>query len=173
MSIAIVIPPPLFETARRHLQGKREQICFFRARASSDEAIALEDIHLLRTTDLEVQTAFHLELTDAARAELIRWAWQADAGLVEAHLHTKKGWAEFSGSDYVGFREWVPHVWWRLPGKPYAALVTDGVDWDGLAWVESPDRAVAVGELVSGDERVRLTGRSARTLDEGNRNARY
>ena len=34
----------------------------------------------------------------------------------------------------------VPHLWWRLRGRPYGAVVVDGDTFDGLAWVVSADR---------------------------------
>lgn len=165
MSVAIATSQRILNAARAHLQGQLEQVCFFRASAR-DGTLELNEIRAIEPDELELQLSYHLELSDASRSDLIRWAWEADACLVEAHLHTTKGFAEFSPSDYRGFREWVPHVWWRLQGKPYAALVTDGVDWDGLAWMVSPSLPVDVSRLASPEQTIVCTGRSIRAVNQ-------
>ena len=38
----------------------------------------------------------------------------------------------------IGFAEFVPHVWWRLQGKPYFAVVVTRKNFDGLAWIINP-----------------------------------
>ena len=95
------------------------------------------------TDDFVIQTSFHIELTDAVRARVIKRAHDLGATLVEMHSHLGKWPAQFSLSDIAGFHEWVPHVRWRLKGKPYAALVVTRKGFDGLAWIESEDPVVA------------------------------
>lgn len=80
----------------------------------------------------------HLELTDETRASLIKRAHDLDACIVEFHAHTGPWPAAFSASDLLGFREFVPHVWWRLRGKPYVAVVVTRKDFDALAWLTDP-----------------------------------
>jgi hypothetical protein len=55
-------------------------------------------------------------------------------------------------SDLLGFEEWVPHVRWRLQGRPYAALVCAGETWDALAWRQSTRTPEPIGaiEIVDG-----------------------
>ena len=88
----------------------------------------LPDGFLVRSED-------YLELTDETRATVIKRAHDLDASLVEFHSHTGLWPAAFSPSDQLGFREFVPHVWWRLKGKPYLAVVVTRSDFDGLAWM--------------------------------------
>jgi hypothetical protein len=76
---------------------------------------------------------YHLELDDSARPELIAWALEGGCSLIEVHSHGP-GFPQFSRSDHRGFADWVGHVRWRLRGRPYAALVRSGAEWDGLAW---------------------------------------
>jgi hypothetical protein len=76
----------------------------------------------------------HLELTDEARAGAIRKAHQLDAALVELHSHPYSHEASFSWSDVSGLREFVPHVRWRLKGRPYAAIVVAPRSYDSLIW---------------------------------------
>lgn len=90
------------------------------------------------------------------------------ATLVEAHSHGPRGVPTFSGSDWTGFSEWVPHVRWRLRGAPYAAIVVAAAGTlDAIAWIDDEPEQVetiattgvlrASGETLSGlgDERER------------------
>ena len=65
-----------------------------------------------------VRNEFHFELTDEVRAQVIKHAHDLDASIVEVHSHGGSRPAAFSPSDHWGFREFVPHVWWRLKGAP-------------------------------------------------------
>ncbi len=80
----------------------------------------------------------HLELTDEARAAVIKRAHDLDASIAEFHAHTGSWPASFSPSDFLGFQEFVPHVWWRLRGKPYLAVVVTRTGFDALAWLLDP-----------------------------------
>jgi hypothetical protein len=89
------------------------------------------------------QTAYHLELTDEMKASVIKRAHDLGASLVEFHCHTGRWPAAFSPSDRSGFLEFVPHVLWRLKGRPYLAVVASHSGHDGLLWfkdVRSPSR---------------------------------
>lgn len=85
-----------------------------------------------------VHTGYHFELTDETSARVIKRAHDLGASLVEFHSHTGPWRAAFSPSDQLGFQEFVPHVWWRLKGKPYLAIVVTQTDFDGLAWTVGP-----------------------------------
>lgn len=91
----------------------------------------------------EIQHEYHIELADEQRAKLIKRAHDLDASLIEFHSHTGHHSAEFSGSDMAGFDEFVPHVWWRLKNRPYAAVVVARSGIDALAWTSSPSTPVA------------------------------
>ena len=64
---------------------------------------------------------YHFELTDEVRAQVIKRAHDLGASIAEVHSHHGPWPAAFSPSDQLGFREFVPHVWWRLKGRPYLA----------------------------------------------------
>jgi hypothetical protein len=81
------------------------------------------------------------------RPQIIKWAWDAGASLVEAHSHGDTGTACFSPSDLCGLQEWVPHLWWRLRGRPYSAIVTTDKTFDAIAWIDDPDRPEQVHHL--------------------------
>jgi hypothetical protein len=107
-----------------------------------------EDWSSLRRADYEVQAGDYLELTDAARARLIKQAHDRRLCLVESHSHPGPYPAAFSYSDLAGLDEFVPHVRWRLRGRPYAALVFAKSGFDGLAWTDGartlPQQLVAI-----------------------------
>lgn len=108
------------------------------------------------------------------KTEVIKWAWNAGASLVEAHSHSDLGRAKFSSSDLWGFREWVPHLFWRLRARPYAALVTAGDTFDALAWIEAADNPEQVERIEVDDEAVLMaTGRTLTELREDDDYARF
>ena len=130
----------LHRDARQHLASRVEAVGFFLAdyRAESRQ-FRLRRWRPVPTAGFESRSDHHLVLADDFRAEIIKWAWDSGSSLVEAHSHDF-GMALFSPSDMSGLREWVPHLWWRLRGRPYGAVVVDGDTFDGLAWVASADR---------------------------------
>lgn len=108
-----------------------------------DSTFHIIDLRVMRPEDYKNRSGLHLDLKDEVRPELISWAWERRLSLVEVHSH-KPGHARFSRSDLWGFAEWVPHLWWRLQGAPYAALVKSGDEWDAMVWLRSPRAPEAV-----------------------------
>jgi hypothetical protein len=84
-------------------------------------------------------SAWHFELTDKTRAYVIKRAHDSDGCLIEGHSHDDPDPPALSASDLFGFREFVPHVWWRLHGRPYTALVVSQGGLDGFVWRRGPD----------------------------------
>ena len=85
------------------------------------------------------QSDYHIELSDKMRAKVIKQAFDLNASLVEFHSHISKLPAQFSASDFMGFQEFVPHIWWRLKGRPYLAVVVSRTGFDGFVWVKDPE----------------------------------
>lgn len=81
------------------------------------------------------RSRYHFELADETRATVIKRAHDLGASLVELHSHYGSWPAKFSPSDLLGFQEFVPHVWWRLKGRPYLAVVVCRSSFDGLVWI--------------------------------------
>ena len=88
------------------------------------------------TDGFESRSLYHLSLSDEARTGAIKRAHDLQCCLVEWHSHYGSRPAEFSSSDLWGFAEFVPHVRWRLGGRPYAAVVVADGSFDGFAWID-------------------------------------
>ncbi len=161
---SFVIGSDLYDALGGHLGARAEQVGFFLADWRLEERrFALRDWWAVPPEGLEYQSDFHVSLADDIRAEAIKWAWDSGGCLVEAHSHGKWGPAKFSPSDVWGFEEWVPHLWWRLRGRPYAALVTAGETFDAVAWVDRPNSVEQVESLdIEGGDTLLATRRSLR-----------
>jgi hypothetical protein len=107
-----------------------------------------------------------LELTDEMRGRIIKRAHDLGSSLVEFHSHPASRWAEFSPSDRVGLREFVPHVWWRLKGRPYVAVVVAPLSFDGLVWLSNGHTPQLLDEIHVGRKVLRPTGRSLKRWED-------
>ena len=139
MKAVIELAKPIRDAVWTHLLPRKqevEQAAFLYATVfeGSFHVIQWEPVF---TDDFVIQTSFHIELVDAVRARVIKRAHDLGGALIEMHSHLGKWPAQFSPSDIAGFDEWVPHVRWRLKGRPYAALVVTRRGFDGLAWIDS------------------------------------
>jgi hypothetical protein len=149
--IRIVVEEDLWTTAKVYLDRQPEQLGFFLADWNPlDRTFQVRDWQPFDNQTLGSNDT-HVSLTDDVRSAVIRWAWTEGACLIEAHSHG--GWspAAFSDFDLANLDEWVPHLWWRLQGRPYAALVTSTKDFDGLAWTEGSDKTVQVDGVIAGE----------------------
>lgn len=106
------------------------------------------------------RSEYHFELTDETRAFVIKRAHDLDASLVELHSHAEYLPAEFSPTDFLGFKEFVPHVWWRLKGRPYMAVVVSHAGIDGLVWIKGPEIPLCLGGISVGTQTLKTTGLS-------------
>lgn len=149
------------EIERHLLQSEDEQVAFVFAQVEATAqgvTFRADEHYLVPPEDLGVQLPNHVSLTDEAQGRMIKMAWDRGAALVEFHSHTDpKCDAAFSRSDMAGFGEFVPHVWWRLKGKPYLAVVVAASGFDALVWRVSPDTAEALGGIEVGGETRRPT----------------
>jgi len=113
----------------------------------------------------EVQLPYHFELTDDMKAAVIKRAHDLGACLIEFHCHTGRWPAAFSPSDRAGFSEFVPHVLWRLKGRPYVAVVVCPSGRDGVAWIDDAKTPERVSELHVGDRAFPCTGLTPLSMD--------
>lgn len=164
-SVAIQMPEPVWHELLRHLlptDSELEQGAFllaqFESRPGGGGVFTHLETQLLRQQDYTSQESDYLELTDSTRARLIKSAHDRQASLVEFHSHPSNYPACLSPSDISGLREFVPHVRWRLAGRPYAAIVVAPKGFDGLAWTSTAGTVEPVAEMHIGEKRLRGTG---------------
>jgi len=138
-----------------------EQAAFGFAKTTSEaETTAFNMIEWLpiEKTGFAHQSGYHIELADNMRPFLIKRAHDLQTSLVEFHSHPFSARAEFSSSDLIGMDEFVPHVWWRLKGRPYLAIVVTPTQFDALAWITSPRSPIPLQELRTEDIVLRPSG---------------
>lgn len=100
----------------------------------------------------------YLHLTDEARIRVIKHAHSTDTCLVEFHSHPFPFPAKFSYADKIGLDQLVPHLWWRLKHRPFLAVVVAPDDFDGIAWIESPQMPVPLKSMDDGQCVIEATG---------------
>jgi hypothetical protein len=167
--IRLVTRPGVFEGVEAHLE-KPEQVGFFLAHYdASHETFDLQASRPVVGDGYAVQTDQHVVVADETRAEMIQWAWRENLSLVEIHSHGDWAPAQFSGSDIYGFQEWVPHLWWRLRRRPYAAIVSAGDTFDAWAWTLDPQRPLQVSELETDGRSRAATHATFAALERSNR----
>jgi len=155
--VALTIEPSMWHAARAHLDQQAEQVGFFLAEwADDDRGFTVRDWRPIDGQTVGVGDQVHVSLSDEVRASVLQWASAHEASLVEAHSHGSGGPAAFSRFDVQGLLEWVPHLWWRLGRRPYAAIVTSPGEFDGIAWITGPDAPEQL-ETVHAPEAVHAT----------------
>ncbi|MBB5518910.1 Mov34/MPN/PAD-1 family protein [Amphiplicatus metriothermophilus] len=136
----LLLTPDLHAALWAHLlpeDNHREQAAFLFCRSKAEGGcVALEAIEaaFLKAADFAAQYSDYIELTDECRIGLIKRAHGLGAALAEFHSHPGPWPAAFSPSDRRGLRETVPHMRWRLPGRPYLAVVVAPSGFDALLW---------------------------------------
>lgn len=144
MRVELNLPDGLLAKLQSHLfrpGGRLEEAAFLFARHDRDAKRAIFTVaehELMAPTDFDIQEVDYLELTDEARARIIKRAHHLNASIVEVHSHPGPFPAAFSSADWQGLAETVPHVWWRLKGSPYLALVFARSGFDALVWLDDP-----------------------------------
>ena len=153
-----------YQALRAHLLPRpmrAEEAAFLFAKVTDDDgalAFAVIDWYPVPATGFATRSLYYLELTDETRAFVIKKAHDLGCSLIEAHSHAGDSAAAFSPSDRRGFEEFVPHVLWRLKGRPYAAIVMTTQSADALAW-RRPDEPVQITTLTVDDGSVISTTR--------------
>lgn len=133
---------------------------FVETRQSKNEiALIAQDFILVGSEGFKAQFDDFIELSDEARVSIIKQAHRTNTALVELHSHPFNGRyaAAFSVADLTGFEETVPHMWWRLPNRPYAAIVVAPCGFDSLVWVKSPHAPEPLTALRVGDSLLKPT----------------
>lgn len=166
MQGGLAIEGPLYRELLAHLAASGdEQVAFlFTSSPREGKPLRVVEMYAVPAQGFADQSPYYLALSDDVRARVIGRASQLDGCLVEVHSHAR-GPASFSQTDLFGFEEWVPHVRWRLAGRPYVALVFAGESFDALVWTGDGDRPGPLAELsVEGEGKLHPTGITHRCL---------
>jgi hypothetical protein len=148
----VLLDAATFDGLFSHVESSVEEAAFMLADPVASD-MHVRSLTLLQAHDFDHQSAYHLALTDEARQGMIRAAHEGTASVIEVHSHQGHGKAQFSFSDLRGFAEWVPHLWWRLGGRPYAAIVLCAGTFDGLIWRKGPDKPEQLERIEVADGR--------------------
>jgi len=168
--IQVEIPTEHYRRLSGHLLRPRsdlEQAAFLFVRAAVTGhscTFSYIDSLLVSPRGFSIHSEFHLELDDQTRARVIKTAHDLQCSILEIHSHPGTDIAMFSASDFMGLEDFVPHVWWRLKKRPYAALVMARRSFDGLAWFNGPNEPEPVESLVVDGQRYLSTGLSFKSL---------
>jgi hypothetical protein len=160
------IPRTAYSRLLKHLLPRRPRseeaaFVFCRVLATNSEVqFQFLDLYPVPAGDFEYKSMFGIVLNDLCRAKVIKRAHDLNASLLELHSHPKASTAEFSPSDRSGFAEFVPHVWWRLKQRPYAAIVVSPAGFDSLFWITNATRPDGVLQVNVGERRLIPTGRT-------------
>ena len=154
---------------RGHMR-KREQGAFLFVSPNNDGELEVVDIALLKKDQFAAQSACYLHLHDETLQEMIVRAHMSNTALVEAHSHpfTRGTRVSFSPFDLEGLAETGPHVAWRLPGRPYVALVFGRDGFDSLYWEGRDHRPKGCVDLVVARRPLRASRESERAWRSNN-----
>lgn len=170
-AIHLSMPAEIHSEVWNHLFSDthgREQAAFMFVRMDAEETMLFRFVEWipLLPDGFEYQSTAYIELTDESRAAVIKRAHDLGCSLVELHSHTGPWPAAFSWSDIDGFHEFVPHVRWRLKGRPYFAIVAANDGFDGFAWVGDAQSPVPLSGIYAGATLLVPTGLSRWDADE-------
>lgn len=158
MNTTLYIPPEVYNELQRHLlpniQTKEVAAFAFAKVFLHNEQMELlyQDWYAVQPIDYESRSAYHFELTHETSRRMIKYAHDLDACIIEFHSHIDQEFVRFSPTDWRGFSEFVPHVLWRLKGKPYVAIVLTTHGIDALVWSNNAQNpkglnAIKIGEI--------------------------
>lgn len=168
MSVSIYVSANLYDRLHAHLlppDSPAEQAAFLFGKSTTAHVgcrFEVIDHMLIEQEGIGYHSLGYLELTDATRARIIKKAHDLGTSLIEMHSHRLPFPAVFSPTDIAGLREFVPHVWWRLKGKPYLALVVAPDSFDAFVWLTHPKEPKSIDYLLVGRRLIRPTGLSAK-----------
>ena len=138
MTIRVQMKVEEFERVRSYLLGDPrgdERAAFLLVeRAKAARAFALVEIEFQKGADLAESSRGYLELRDGVLEKLVGSAHARGYALIEAHSHPfdRSKSTRFSGIDCDGLEDVAPQLVWRLPGRPYGALVFGKRSFDRL-----------------------------------------
>ncbi len=128
----------------------REHGAFLFASPADDAGLDIVDVVVLKPADFVVQSSCYLELHENVLQKMIVHAHRTNTTLVEVHSHPHADGplVRFSPFDCKGLAEIGPQVSWRLPGRPYVAVVFGRDGFDSLYWEGRERRPQGAVDLV-------------------------
>jgi len=141
----------------KDINSENALFLFAKDKISSFEII---DYRMLSPYDFEIQLSYHIQIKSEVLGQLIKKVHDLNACLIEIHSHLEKEKASFSLSDWNGFNDFVPHILWRLPSRPYGALVFTYDSFDGIYWKNDVKRPKVIQGIIDGNKTVVSTGLS-------------
>ena len=149
---------------RASFADKSEHAAFLFAAPDDDGELKIVDVTVLNLSDFVAQSVRYLELKDDVLQRMIVRAHKTNTTLVEAHSHplTKGPRVRFSSLDCEGLADLGPQMTWRLPGRPYAALVFGQDAFDSLYWEGRERRPQGSVDLIVAGQLLRASRESER-----------
>lgn len=144
---------------REHLDTPTERAAFLFAQPDDDN-LRIVETWLVDDHHYDVRSHDEILLSEDVRPEVIGRAHVGNYVVVELHSHWWPGpRTAFSLYDLHNLTEFAPHMLWRLPGRPYVALVMGRESYDALIWT-SRDQVGVLDGLIIDSQIVRPTNLS-------------
>ena len=146
----------------------REYGAFLFALPDGSARLEVVDVEVLSGADFSAQSMDYLELrADALQAMIVR-AHRTETALVEAHSHPFSEGPDvcFSRFDCRALSVAGPQISWRLPGRPYIALVFGRSSFDSLYWADRKRRPEGVVDICVGSTALSASGQSYTTWED-------
>lgn len=150
--------------------SRNEEAVFVFANADDKGVFTPLETYYVPPDGFAHRSPFFLELADETRAAVIKRAHDLSASVIEIHSHPSQFKAAFSESDIRGFREFVPHMLWRLKKRPYAAIVVARDSIDSLTWFGSVEVPVSMVIRLDDGTIHKPTGTTYSTWGQGDAN---
>jgi hypothetical protein len=153
MNAKIIIPAEIEGKLLAHLfQNALEQgaFLFSQSEINSDVVfLKVHDAYFVPPEGWEVQHELYLEMRDDERAKIMKLARDQGSGVIDCHSHPgSQGKVQFSPSDRTGISEFAAYAKWKLPGKPYAAMVWGETSLDAVLWQGEFQNPETVNEVI-------------------------
>lgn len=164
MGIVVNVPVTVYQAVMKHLlppDADCEEAAFLFVRGDGSAVtttLTFVGWIAVERSEFAHQSYGYLELTDEMRPRIIKQAHDLGASVVEMHSHPYPSPAAFSSTDLAGLKEFVPHVRWRLKGRPYVAIVVSPSGFDALAWTDASGNAEPIGGIAVDGDLIEPTG---------------
>ena len=164
----IWIENDLWERICGYLDTAKERVVFLFVSTDADSGdwSPIDEWFLDVRSDYGVSEELHVALSPEVLPKVFKRAHDLGAAVLEVHSHPWPGKnTSFSRFDLFQLHELIPQVLWRLPHRPYFALVLGRESFDAIAW-EAPNCPVHVEFVKVGHEVLYPTRTSLQVWEE-------